>query len=328
MKSRLTSLILLGTIPLFTLLYSPPQAFSDAPKKSVIINFVGDVHGERAIQVKSLPTLRKYFASGDLNIFNLETAVTDFDQKEVKEYNFKTNLAFLQALKRAGLNVANIGNNHSYDYGAEGFKDTLRNLDKAGISYVGGGGDNSAAYRGKIFTINGLKIGILGLAKVNGGPQSIATSQRAGTTNGYDSKSSEAAITQLKADSDVVIVVTHWGEEGSFCPRDFEISSAKKWFSLGADIILGSHTHTLQPVILKANKLVAYSMGNFIFYSSKLENRETGILKIEISPKKKISYRMEPFTINNLSKIPELSDAALRENNGTVTNNKDAILCK
>jgi hypothetical protein len=46
-------------------------------------------------------------------------------------------------------------------------------------------------------------------------------------------------------------------------------------------------------------------MGNFIFYSSQLENRRTGILKIRISPKKRITYSVEPFIINNLTKVPE-----------------------
>jgi poly-gamma-glutamate synthesis protein (capsule biosynthesis protein) len=78
---------------------------------------------------------------------------------------------------------------------------------------------------------------------------------------------------------------------------------------LGADIIVGSHTHTVQPITLEKNKLVAYSLGNFIFYSSKIENRTTGILKIRISPEKKVSYKWMPFVINNLTKVPERSFA-------------------
>ncbi|CAN2173906.1 PgsA Putative enzyme of poly-gamma-glutamate biosynthesis (capsule formation) [Candidatus Nanopelagicaceae bacterium] len=276
--------------------------------KDIVINVVGDIHGESAIKREAIPSLKKYFAGGNLNIFNLETAVTTESKKEVKEYNFKTDVAFLKSIRAIGLNVASIANNHSYDFGAEGFLDTMQNLDKAGISYVGGGINSGIAYQGEIFTIKGLKIGLLGIAKVNGGPASIASNEKPGTTNGYDRVSTEHAITSLKKVSDVVILLVHWGEEGSFCPRSSEISSARKWQSLGADIIIGSHTHTLQPVVLEQNKLVAYSMGNFIFYSSKLENRSTGILKIRISPKKRISYTMQPFTINNLTKVPERSE--------------------
>ena len=277
-------------------------------QQDIVINVVGDVHGESAIDRKAIPALKKYFADGNLNIFNLETAVTTESKKEDKAYNFKTDLAFLKSIRSIGLNVASIANNHSYDFGAEGFLDTVQNLDKAGISYVGGGVNSGIAYQGEIFTIKGLKIGVLGIAKVNGGPSSIASKEKPGTTNGYDVISTERAISSMKKVSDVVIVLVHWGEEGSFCPRNSEILSAKKWHSLGADIIVGSHTHTLQPVVLEQNKLVAYSMGNFIFYSSKLENRSTGILKIRISPKKRISYTMQPFTINNLTKVPEKSE--------------------
>jgi poly-gamma-glutamate synthesis protein (capsule biosynthesis protein) len=287
-----------------------PTAFAGKKiaTKDIVINVVGDIHGESPIKRDAIPALKQYFEDGNLNIFNLETAVTNESQKEEKEYNFKTDLSFLKSLKSVGLNVATVANNHSYDFGAEGFLDTMQNLDKAGISYVGGGINSGIAYQGEIFTIKGLKIGLLGIAKVNGGPASIASNEKPGTTNGYDRVSTERAITSLKKVSDVVILLVHWGEEGSFCPRSSEISSAKKWHSLGADIIIGSHTHTLQPVVLEQNKLVAYSMGNFIFYSSKLENRSTGILKIRISPKKRISYTMQPFTINNLTKVPEKSE--------------------
>ena len=281
-----------------------------AESSDVIINIVGDVHGESAIDEKAILGLKRYFADGDLNIFNLETAITDEVKKEEKQYNFKTDAGFLNTLKSIGFNVATIANNHSYDFGEKGFLDTLNALDNAKISYVGGGVNRDIAYQGQVYKVKGLKIGVLGIAKVNGGPLSIATKDKAGTTNGYDSVSTERAITELRKVSDTVILLPHWGEEGSFCPRDSEIASAKKWQALGADIIVGSHTHTLQEVQLKENKLIAYSMGNFIFYSSQLENRTTGILKIRIGPNKQISYAVQPFVINNLTKVPEITDMA------------------
>jgi poly-gamma-glutamate synthesis protein (capsule biosynthesis protein) len=276
----------------------------------VIINIVGDVHGESAVDVRAILGLKRYFADGDLNIFNLETAITEEVKKEEKQYNFKTDAVFLKNLKLIGFNVATIANNHSYDFGEKGFLDTLNALDSAKISYVGGGVNRDIAYQGQVYKVKGLKIGVLGIAKVNGGPLSIATKDKAGTTNGYDSLSTERAIAELRKVSDVVILLPHWGEEGSFCPRESEIASAKKWQSLGADIIVGSHTHTLQEVQLKENKLIAYSMGNFIFYSSQLENRTTGILKIRISPNERISYGLQPFVIDNLTKVPVITDVA------------------
>ena len=290
---------------------STSNAAKSSKSSDVIINVVGDIHGESAIKREALPGLKKYFADGNLNIFNLETAVTDQEKKEEKEYNFKTNLAFLKTLHSVGFNLATVANNHSYDFGAEGFLNTLQTLDKAGIKYVGGGVNSAIAYQGQIFKMKGLRIGVLGIAKVNGGPASIAGKEKPGTTNGYDAASTESAITAIKMVSDIVIVLVHWGEEGSFCPRPAELSSARKWQSLGADIIVGSHTHTLQPIKFAKNQLVAYSMGNFIFYSSRLENRSTGVLKIRISPTKRITYQLQPFVINNLTKVPAPSTSVV-----------------
>ena len=285
---------------------SSPVEASNPQNQPIIINVVGDVHGESAIDRKAIPALKQYFADGDLNIFNLETSVTSETKKEEKEYNFKTDVAFLKSLRAVGFNVANVANNHSYDYGLDGFIDTLQNLRSTGFTYVGGGRNSESAYQGRIYTINGIKIALLGLPKVHGGPESIAKKDKAGTTNGYDSASSEAAITRLDKASDVLIVLTHWGEEGTFTPRNYEIASAKKWTSLGADVIVGSHSHTLQPITYVNKKLVAYSLGNFIFYSSHIDNRKTAILKIQINSKERISYKVRPFIINNLTKVPEI----------------------
>ena len=309
MKSKIA--ILLSTFAITSqIIFTQSSAVAhQQSSKDIIIHIVGDIHGERAIKREALPELKRYFRSGDLNIFNLETAVTDGVIKEEKEYNFKTDVAFLKSLKEIGFNVASVANNHSYDFGLPGFIDTLQSLKAVGISYVGGGRNSESAYRGRVYTVRGVRIGVLGFAKVNGGPDSIAKSDKPGITDGYDARSTESAIAQLRDLSDVLIIMAHWGEEGSFCTRNFENASAKKWLSLGADIIVGSHTHTLQPITLENNKLVAYSLGNFIFYSSKIENRTTGILKIRISPEKKITYKLMPFLINNLTKVPERSFA-------------------
>jgi poly-gamma-glutamate synthesis protein (capsule biosynthesis protein) len=301
---KLRAHILISVITTLSLLASTSPSSAARKSRDVIINVVGDVHGESAIKKEAIPSLKKYFADGNLNIFNLETAITAETKKEEKEYNFKSDPSFLKVLRSVGFNVATVANNHSYDFGEKGFLDTLQALDKAGIKYVGGGVNSAIAYQGQVFTFKGIRIGVLGLAKVNGGPASIAGKEKPGTTNGYDAASTESAITAIKKVSDIVIVLVHWGEEGSFCPRPAEISSARKWQSLGADIIVGSHTHTLQPIKFAKNQLVAYSMGNFIFYSSQLENRSTGLLKIRISPTKRITYEMQPFVINNLTKVP------------------------
>jgi poly-gamma-glutamate synthesis protein (capsule biosynthesis protein) len=304
---KLSTLLLVS----LTLTSYPSEARAQNVSEDVVINVVGDVHNERPVKTEEIITLKNYLIDGDLNILNLETAITSSTKKEVKKYNFKSDPVLLDMLLKTGFNLFSIANNHSYDYGLNGFKDTLKQLEERNINYVGGGYNKEQSYAGKIIEIKGIKFGILSFAKVNGGPSSIATETKPGITNGYDEKSTTQAIKNIRSKSDIVIVITHWGEENKSCPRKIEINTAKKWQLAGADIILGSHPHVLQPVILNKNKLIAYSLGNFIFYSNDLSNRETGILKIKITPKKEISYSMNPFIISMQSKIPAPSQEKL-----------------
>ena len=91
MKIKIAVIVLTMAIS-STLLTNTSIAASKS--RTVTINFVGDVHGVSAIKTDSLASLKQYFSRGDLNIFNLETAVTNQDVKEEKEYNFKTILHF------------------------------------------------------------------------------------------------------------------------------------------------------------------------------------------------------------------------------------------
>lgn len=271
---------------------------------NIEINIVGDVHNMAPVNTNSILKLKSAFSAGDLNILNLETAITDYNVKEIKKYNFKTHPQFLDTLSQTGFNLFNIANNHTYDYGLKGFKDTLNALEDRNLTYVGGGLDKEKAYNGVTIDIKGLRLGILSFAKVNGGPKSIATSSKPGITDGYNVKEAIKSIKEMKKRSDLVIILTHWGAENTTCPRLIERSSASSWLKAGADIIVGGHSHTIQPVELKDNKLVSYSLGNFIFYSTSALNRQTGILHLTITPEKVISYSFSPYTIDIKSKVP------------------------
>jgi len=106
MKLRNPIVICVAIILLLLTTAGTSNAAKRSKSSDVIINVVGDIHGESAIKREAIPGLKKYFADGNLNIFNLETAVTDHDKKEEKEYNFKTNLAFLKTLRSTSRPIA------------------------------------------------------------------------------------------------------------------------------------------------------------------------------------------------------------------------------
>lgn len=282
-----------------------------AAEGSVTIAFGGDVHGEYPItkvlsgSANILGGAAGIFEKADLAVVNLETAITEEVIKRDKQYNFKSDIKLLKKLKAAGVDLVSVGNNHSFDYGLKGFKDTLLNLKKEEILFVGGGKNAAEAYGYRQVILQDIKIGFIGLAMVNGGVGSIAGLSQSGTTNGWDDKRSVAAVKQAKKDNDIVIVLSHWGAELAKCPRESEISRAKKWFAAGATMVVGTHPHVLQSVTSNQDRVLAYSLGNFVFYASKEEAKESGVLEVTFTKKEIISTKFTPLKINSKTGIPE-----------------------
>ena len=68
---------------------------------------------------------------------------------------------------------------------------------------------------------------------------------------------------------DIVVVLMHYGEERFLKPVPYQLHINKHLMSLGVHMIIGSHPHVLQPHYIKDNKLIAYSLGNFLFYPNR-----------------------------------------------------------
>ena len=299
--------VITGLICAFLISYLP----AEATEESVTIAFGGDVHGEYPI-TKTLSSSKnilgggaEIFAKADFAVVNLETAITRGVEKRDKKYNFKSDHSLLKKLKAAGVDLVSIGNNHSFDYGVNGFKDTLLNLQKENLLYVGGGKNAQEAYGYQQVILQDIKIGIIGLAMVNGGVGSIASLSQSGTSNGWDDKSSVAAVKRAKKDNDIVIVLAHWGAELARCPRESEIQRAKIWFEAGASMIIGTHPHVIQSMVADNNRVLAYSLGNLVFYASKEKAKESGVLEVTFNKKEILSTKFTPLKINGKTGIPE-----------------------
>lgn len=277
----------------------------------VTIAFGGDVHGEYPISkaldgdINILGGGAEIFQKADLAVVNLETAITKEIEKRDKEYNFKSDIRLVKKLKLAGVDLVSIGNNHSYDFGLKGFKESMLNLQKEKMLYVGGGKNAEEAYGYQQVVLKGVKVAFIGLAMVNGGEGSIANSNQAGTSNGWDDKSSISAIKRAKKFNDVVVVLAHWGAELAKCPRESEMSRTRKWFEAGATIIIGSHPHVLQSMVASESKLVAYSLGNLVFYASREKAKESGVLEVSFTKTEILKTKFTPLKINSKTGIPE-----------------------
>lgn len=187
----------------------------------------------------------KYTGADDLTIANFEGTLTTSTEREDKEFAFKAPAKYAKILTEGSVEAVNLANNHSYDYGADGYQDTKDALDKYEIAYVNA--DLTATYEA-----GGIKVGLLGINALNGIEDATTLM--------------ETDIEQLREDGcDLVVGSFHWGTEGSGEAEDDQVTLAHAAVDAGCDLVLGTHPHVLQGIELYHNRYILYSLGNFCF---------------------------------------------------------------
>ena len=248
--------------------------------------------------------------SADISVINLESAVTEQTIHQEKKYFFNSNPYLLDWAKTSGIDVINIGNNHAGDYLREGVTDTIKAIEVRDMKVIGGGNSGREAWSAKVIKVRGTKIALLGIAKINGGPGTVASGDFAGTTDGWDSQVIELAIKAAARQAKAVIVYVHWGVEEQTCPQKSDIEDAQKWLEWGATAVIGSHSHRQQQYVRygeNKEKLVDYSLGNFAFYARSGGGLESGIGLLTLAPTGEVvNYKFLPALINPNTGAPVL----------------------
>ncbi|MFD0585479.1 CapA family protein [Dactylosporangium darangshiense] len=266
---------------------SPPSPAPAAPVDLRLV-FAGDVHFmERTAALLKNPAtafgpIAATLSDADLTVVNLETAITSRGTPEPKTYHFRTEPKAIDALKAAGIDAVTIANNHALDYGRVGLLDTLDALHAAAYPYVGAGRNADDAYAPWYTTIKGVRIALLGFSQVHELASTWAPGpDKPGIAMAFDTKRATAAVTAARAQSDLVIVFNHWGEEANSCATAEQKTFAAQLAKAGADIIIGAHAHTLQGSGWLGGAFVAYGMGNFLWYGTS-KSTETGVLRLTV----------------------------------------------
>lgn len=196
-----------------------------------------------------MSNVKNIFENDDYTIVNLETTFTESNFKADKgsgvAYHFKGPKEYVNILTSSSIEGVTVSNNHIYDYGEQGFKDTINTLTENNIDYCGEG------YK-ILKEIKGIKIGFLGY-------QGWIDSNELRDTIRED-------IQELRENgAQIVIPYFHWGVEKSFQPIETQINLARYSIDNGADMVLGSHSHVIGALENYKGKLIAYSLGNFSF---------------------------------------------------------------
>jgi len=276
------------------------------PRSLLVVQGTGDVNLDPTF-VRSFPStgyeyawtgLGGLFQADDLTIVNLECAASNLGRKWAKPWNFRCDPDALPAMAAAGVDVANLANNHSMDYGFEAMLDARENLLAVGITPVGTGENAAAAYTPALFHRNGWTVAVLGGGGVHPETGSwIATDSRPGMTNGDDTEAMVAAIRAAAEEADLVIVTIHWGEQGTTRPRPFEIAQAHAFIDAGADVIFGHHQHVLQPMGWYRGRPVFWGLGNFVWQAYPSRSRRTAVAQVVFLPDGRIGACLVPVVI-------------------------------
>lgn len=212
-----------------------------------------------------------------------------------KKYTFRADPKRVEVLKELGVDVAQLSNNHVYDYGKQALLDTFTTLENAQIKYFGAGRTLKEAMAPVYFELDGKVVALVGASraeKYKMTPQ--ATESEPGILRCYDNQLFLEAIKEADANADFVIAVVHWGTEYSTKLENVQLVTGKEYLDAGADAVIGGHSHCLQGMEYYQGKPIIYSLGNYWFNSKTLDTMlvqlhfsgddEGGMLEVTVVP--------------------------------------------
>jgi len=211
-------------------------------------------------------SVKMFMGEVDIVFGNFESTLTDYpyaakDISQGMTFAFRTPPNWTDVLKSAGFDVLSVANNHSFDFGDAGFEDTIANIHQSGMQAVGRKGDIVK------FDANGYTVAFIGYSYW---PDHNYMNDLATAT---------ALVQQAQAEADMVVISVHAGAEGTDAMRvrnqtEYFFSEnrgnmvqfSRAMIDAGADLILGHGPHVPRAIELYQDKLIAYSLGNFLGY--------------------------------------------------------------
>lgn len=216
-----------------------------------------------------LEKVSKIFKEDDFTILNLENVLTDQELPEVVKntdpaYWYKSKASNINILSSSSVEGVSVSNNHTSDYGPRGKEDTINAIKNANMQY---GDYNNIMY----FEKNNYIVAVIckGLW--------------------IETQTSEIIklIKEAEEKSDYQIVFFHGGTERIHYPEEWKIRATRKLIDNGAELVVGSHPHVIQPREIYQGKEIVYSLGNFCYGGNRAPENRTIIYQMNITIDKK-----------------------------------------
>ena len=257
-----------------------------ASQGEISITIVGDIMLSRGVQSfldsegynYPYEGLKDILLNDDLSIANLECPITDSKSAANKASRlvFKADKDNAKAMKAAGLELLSLANNHTMDYKYQGLEDTMKNLSEASLSYVGAAG-SEAEDKSYIYEKDGIRVGILAYSLFP--PEGFVYNADKSTISYISESDTDKLKQELEnLDADIKIVYFHWGVEFEPYVSERQRKVGRQAVDYGANFIVGTHPHLIQPKELYKDKYIYYSLGNCIFDKQIPRGTDEGLL--------------------------------------------------
>ncbi len=206
----------------------------------------------------------------DIAVANLESTISarGFPNPR-KRFRFRMPPGSAAALRKAGLGLVLLGNNHSLDFGSDAFEDTIADLDESGLAMVGAGRTLSEAAAARYIGAGPDRIAFIGYAFFPDEMLGFTLSEAAAgpTKAGVSADEAEAMgrVREAAVSGATVVVLAHGGVEYLEAPSSAARALYARFADAGAALVVGTHPHLLQGCEARNGSLIAYSLGNFLF---------------------------------------------------------------
>jgi hypothetical protein len=274
------------------------QNVSVEPNKISLL-FIGDImgHDEQIWSAENREThifnyndvfryIQPVIAEADIAIANFEVTLAGPPYSGYPTFSSPSALA--SACKNAGIDYMVTANNHSVDRGKKGITGTITRLDSLGIPHTGtflNKADRDSLYP-LMINKTGLSIALLNYTYATNGiivPEPVIV-------NMLDKDLITNDVKKAKMNNaNLIILFLHWGTEYDTIPSKTQTDLAQYFFSIGVDLIIGSHPHVLQKMVWYKNVaplkdgIIVYSMGNFVSNQRKPKTDGGSMVRIEIT---------------------------------------------
>ncbi len=269
------------------------------PAGKISFLFIGDImgHDEQIWSAENREThtfnyddvfryITPVITDADISIANFEVTLAGAPYMGYPQFSSPAALA--SACKNAGIDYLVTANNHAADRGKNGITGTISRLDSIGIPHTGT--FINSASRDSLYPLMINKAGVsVALLNYTFGTNGIKVPEPV-VVNILDKELITKDIRKAeKNNADIIILFLHWGTEYDTVPAKSQTTLAEYFFSLGADLVIGSHPHVLQKMVWSKNVaggkdgIVVYSLGNFISNQRKPKTDGGSMVRIEFA---------------------------------------------